>query len=250
MWATVHVIALIALLRKECLRVSWEEMDAIDQAEDEEAEFIFAESKYVVGQQETQKGKDEWAKYQKFDVMERADLYAQSNNIKRTGTFVKRMTKHKQRKQTNLDKAYDDALKKEEAQMAKTDETVNSGEDKLEVFVPSKLNKVSSDSPKTESALTTSIELSQPKEEEEEKEESEDKDKDTNADYVAVVQDKADDEEQLINKSEEVGHDYNETVETVVVKEDEENEDEDENENENEKEDYVQVDNNSENFED
>merc|ERR1712154_628876 len=159
-------------------------------------------------------GIDEWAKYQKFDVMERADLYAKTNNIKRTGTFVKQMTKHKQRKQTNLDKAYDKALKEEEEKAKKNEtESLKSGEDKLEVYVPSKLgmDKVASMS-KTEDEMTTSIELSEPKKEE-------------------------DVEEQLI-KSEDANHEKNDTV---VVKEDEEDADD-----ENEKEDYVKVDNKEE----
>merc|ERR1711902_351301 len=127
-------------------------MDEIDKAEDEEAEFIFAErdSKYVVGKKETEKGKNEWKAYAEYDYMERADKYANENNIKRSATFTKRMTKHTKRKKTNLDQAYEKKLKEEEAEMAKKkDSTANSGEENLDIYVTSKLmQKVDSHSPK------------------------------------------------------------------------------------------------------
>lgn len=203
-WLVVHVIALIALLRKECLRVSWEEMDRIDGEEDEEAEFIFAEMEHVTGNEETKKSLAEWEKYKGMDVMERANLYAKQNNIKRSGTFMKKI--NKQRKTTAADdlaKAYDEALDKEEKKNA-TQSSMNSGEEKVEVYVPSKLDKVASTSAseddKTENALATSIELAEPN--------------------------KGDSEEELIKK--DAQHEHNDTV---VVKEDE-----------TEKEDYVKVD--------
>jgi len=202
MWMIVHVIALIALLRKECLRVSWEEMDRIDGEEDEEAEFIFAEMTHVQGQEESAKSKSEWEKYKAMDVMERANLYAKDNNIKRSGTFMKKIDRHRKKTAADLDKAYDKALEDEEKRMNSS--ATSAGEEKVEVYVPSKLDKVmsASQSDEVEDKMATQIEL-------QEKEQ--------------------DDEEELIKK--DAQHEHNATV---LVKEDEEDE--------TEKEDYVQVD--------
>merc|ERR1712003_573843 len=104
-------------------------------------------------------------------------------------------------------KAYDEALDKEEKKEKNaTQSSMNSGEEKVEVYVPSKLDKVASASAsddKTENAMATSIELAEKTE---------------------------DSQEELIKK--DAGHEHNETV---LVKEDEDEDDA-------EKEDYVQVD--------
>merc|ERR1719384_99722 len=177
MWVTTHIIALIALLRKECLRISWEEMDEIDSAEDEEAEFIFADKEYIKGNAESEGGKADWNKYKKFSVMERADLYAKTNNIKRSGTFHKKLKQEKNRKATeNMEKIYEEALEKEEKQNTETnDNGENKEEENIEVYVPSKLNKVEpKKKAKTEDKMAASIELAEqtkPKEEEPEKQE-------------------------------------------------------------------------------
>lgn len=87
MWLGVHIIMLFALLFKDFMRVSWEEMNEIDQAEDEEAEFVFAEKENVEGNAESEAARSEWEYYKKMGVMQRAEAYARKNNIKRTGTF-------------------------------------------------------------------------------------------------------------------------------------------------------------------
>merc|ERR1712008_357210 len=104
----------------------------------------------------------------------------------------------------DLDKAYDKALEDEEKRMNSS--ATNAGEEKVEVYVPSKLDKVmsASQSDEVEDKMATQIEL-----QEQEKEQ--------------------DDEEELIKK--DAQHEHNATV---LVKEDEEDE--------TEKEDYVQVD--------
>merc|ERR1712156_1375645 len=139
--------------------------------------------------------------------MERANLYAKQNNIKRSGTFMKKINKQRKTTAADLAKAYDEALEKEEAKEKNaTQSSMNSGEEKVEVYVPSKLDKVASASTsddKTENAMATSIELAEKTE---------------------------DSQEELIKK--DAGHEHNETV---LVKEDEDEDDV-------EKEDYVQVD--------
>merc|ERR1712129_9137 len=99
----------------------------------------------------------------------------------------------------DLDKAYDKALEDEEKRMNSS--ATNAGEEKVEVYVPSKLDKVmsASHSDEVEDKMATQIEL-------QEKEQ--------------------DDEEELIKK--DAQHEHNATV---LVKE----------EVETEKEDYVQV---------
>ncbi len=140
-WVVEHVIALLALVRKKCLRVTWEEMDAIDQAEDEEAEFIFAEPQYVKGREETKDGKAEWTKYQKLDVLERADEYAKDHGIRRTNTFKQKM---KIRKSTNI--IQEEAADGDQVEAGGAATTGKDGEAKAVKYVPSKLNKVASDS--------------------------------------------------------------------------------------------------------
>merc|ERR1719356_627545 len=107
----------------------------------------------------------------------------------------------------------------------KKDSTANSGEENLDIYVPSKLmQKVDSHSPKTdveiEDKMTSSIQLSEVKKEDD---------------------DKGDDDTEQLIKSDATNHEYNETV---VVNEDaeenEENEDDDA-EKEKEKDDYVKV---------
>merc|ERR1712244_110630 len=86
-------------------------------------------------------------------VMDRADLYAKSNNIKRTTTFLKKVKQEKKRKATenavNLAKIYEDKLK-EEKEENETQTTIE--EENVEIYVPSKLNKV-------ENKMAESIEL-------------------------------------------------------------------------------------------
>merc|ERR1712244_209502 len=121
--------------------------------EDNKAEFVFAESQNVSGREETESGKNDWNKYKKYDVMDRADLYAKSNNIKRTTTFLKKVKQEKKRKATenavNLAKIYEDKLK-EEKEENETQTTIE--EENVEIYVPSKLNKV-------ENKMAESIEL-------------------------------------------------------------------------------------------
>jgi len=97
MWLGVHIIMLFALLFKDFMRVSWEEMNEIDQAEDEEAEFVFAEKENVEGNAESEAAKSEWEYYKKMGVMQRAEAYARKNNIKRTGTFHMKVKEERQR---------------------------------------------------------------------------------------------------------------------------------------------------------
>merc|ERR1712129_574025 len=136
-----------------------------------------------------------------MDVMERANLYAKDNNIKRSGTFMKKIDRHRNKTAADLDKAYDKALDDEEKRMNSS--ATSAGEEKVEVYVPSKLDKVmsASQSDEVEDKMATQIEL-------QEKEQ--------------------DDEEELIKK--DAQHEHNATV---LVKEDDD---------ETEKEDYVQVD--------
>merc|ERR1712244_126424 len=101
-------------------------------------------------------------------VMDRADLYAKSNNIKRTTTFLKKVKQEKKRKATenavNLAKIYEDKLK-EEKEENETQTTIE--EENVEIYVPSKLNKV-------ENKMAESIELGK-KEKTEKKEEEQNK---------------------------------------------------------------------------
>eukprot|EP01084_Bolivina_argentea_P318433 552228_1 len=161
MWLIVHIIALVALLRNECLRVSWTDMDKIDQEEDEEAEFIFAEDKFITGNNETEQSKSDWKKYQNYNVMDRANIYAKANNIKRTGTFVKKLKAEKKKVSMNLGKIYEEQLAKEKKEQEEnnTNITDNTGENKhenIDIYVPSKLQK-------NENKIANEIELAEQK---------------------------------------------------------------------------------------
>ena len=87
MWVGVHFILLAALMFKDFMRVSWADMDLVDQQEDEEAEFVFAKMENVDGNQESAAAMAEWQQYKNMGVMQRAEAYARKNNIKRSGTF-------------------------------------------------------------------------------------------------------------------------------------------------------------------
>jgi len=216
----------------------------IDKAEDEEAEFVFAESQNVSGREETESGKNDWNKYKKYDVMDRADLYAKSNNIKRTTTFLKKVKQEKKRKATenavNLAKIYEDKLE-EEKEENETQTTIE--EENVEIYVPSKLNKV-------ENKMAESIELgkkekTEKKEEEQNKKEieteqetEEQKEEDNKAEYVAADNKKNEnenDKEELIETERtrtDTSHGYTETVVVNVVEDQsQKNEEEEDEEN-------------------
>jgi len=129
-------VLLAALLFKDFMRVSWAEMDEIDQAEDDEAEFVFAEMDNVKGQEETEEGKAEWQQYRKMGVMERAESYAKKSGIRRTGTFHMKV---KEERQKNLEN--NTVIEETKTMLA---EAGSITETKSNSFVPSKLEQVPS----------------------------------------------------------------------------------------------------------
>merc|ERR1712238_140369 len=114
--------------------------------EDEEAEWQFAAEEYVNGKDETKYGKEQWAKYQKFGVLERADLYARDNGIKRTGTFAKKL-KAERRATENFnaiaeDEAEDVVDTVVEDEQTKSEGGGAAGASSTTAYVPSKIDKV------------------------------------------------------------------------------------------------------------
>merc|ERR1712013_264177 len=151
-WLGIHIVGTVALLRKECLRVTWEEMGEIDKAEDDEAEFVYADSKYVNGKEETTYGKEQWAKYKKFEVLERADLYARDNGIKRTGTFAMKLKKEQQRKATENFNAVEEEEEENKEKETKSEGAEAGAGTSATAYVPSKVEKVASASPSSSAA--------------------------------------------------------------------------------------------------
>eukprot|EP01083_Nonionella_stella_P063989 166364_1 len=155
-WLIVHFICLGALLSKEFLRISWREMDKIDREEEEETEFIFADMKYVAGNDETEYGRRDWQKYKDYDVLHRADMYAKTHNIRRTGTFQKKLDharRTKSQDQNDLGKIYEETIKAEDK---KTVDAAAGEDENIAIYVPSKIQK-------NKQNMSTAIELSKEK---------------------------------------------------------------------------------------
>lgn len=158
LWLVIHVIALYALLDKECLRVSWQKMDEIDKAEDEEDEFVFAKPDKTQGKTESKECQQDWENFKQYtDPLERAQEYAKKHGIKRTATFnVPAMGKPKS------NKVRKNTRKKSEQFKKKTIDAIHE--------VPAKVPKTNN----LEQKMINSINLGNEKKEEQKEEEKKD----------------------------------------------------------------------------
>jgi hypothetical protein len=81
MWTIIHVVAVICLARKDFLRISWEEMDRIDQEEDKDSEFIPADKNKMKGNAQSEERVKEWEERKAMTPFERAKSYNEEHGF-------------------------------------------------------------------------------------------------------------------------------------------------------------------------
>ena len=76
-WAVTHIWWMVILFNKRFMRVPWDKMDEIDQAEDDE--FRYCEEKRAIGCPQSKEVLDEWKKFSGQDYKLRASVYAEEH---------------------------------------------------------------------------------------------------------------------------------------------------------------------------